>query len=72
MAWPGSSRWPDSPSSSGPAAPTGTVSDPAKLGPYIEEEMGAEHVNVDDPDPARQLIADWFAQRLGMMPKPSA
>jgi hypothetical protein len=25
---------------------------------------GAEHCNVDDPDPARQLIADWFADRL--------
>jgi alpha-beta hydrolase superfamily lysophospholipase len=30
-------------------------------------EGGAEHVNADDPDPARQLISDWFAQRLGMM-----
>jgi alpha-beta hydrolase superfamily lysophospholipase len=26
---------------------------------------GAAHVNVDDADPARQLIADWFAQKLG-------
>jgi len=25
---------------------------------------GAEHCNVDDPDPARQLIADWFADHL--------
>jgi fermentation-respiration switch protein FrsA (DUF1100 family) len=25
---------------------------------------GAEHCNVDDPDPARQLIADWFAEHL--------
>ncbi|WP_411142793.1 alpha/beta hydrolase [Streptomyces sp. x-80] len=25
---------------------------------------GAEHCSMDDPDPARQLIADWFAQRL--------
>ncbi|MEZ0114436.1 alpha-beta hydrolase superfamily lysophospholipase [Catenulispora sp. EB89] len=25
---------------------------------------GAEHCNVDDPDPVRQLIADWFAERL--------
>jgi dipeptidyl aminopeptidase/acylaminoacyl peptidase len=27
-------------------------------------EGGAEHCNADEPDPARQLIADWFAQRL--------
>ncbi|MFI6689631.1 alpha/beta hydrolase [Streptomyces sp. NPDC050485] len=25
---------------------------------------GEEHCNADDPDPARQLIADWFAKRL--------
>jgi fermentation-respiration switch protein FrsA (DUF1100 family) len=25
----------------------------------------AEQVNTDDPDPARQYIADWFAPRLG-------
>ena len=31
-------------------------------------EGGAEHVNADDPDPARQLIADWFADRLGTIP----
>jgi fermentation-respiration switch protein FrsA (DUF1100 family) len=35
-------------------------------------EGGSEHVNADDPDPARQLIADWFAQRLGTLPRPSA
>lgn len=29
------------------------------------EEGGSEHVGVDDPDPSRQLIADWFTQRLG-------
>jgi alpha-beta hydrolase superfamily lysophospholipase len=27
-------------------------------------EGGSEHVNADDPDPGRQMIADWFAQRL--------
>src|SRR5271170_1287193 len=32
---------------------------------FTIEEGGSEHVNADDPDPARQLIADWFAQRLG-------
>jgi dienelactone hydrolase len=39
---------------------------------FTIEEGGSEHVNVDDPDPARQLIADWFAQRLGPLPKASA
>jgi peroxiredoxin len=39
---------------------------------FTIEEGGSEHVNADDPDPARQLIADWFAQRLGTMPKPPA
>lgn len=29
------------------------------------EEGGSEHVGVDDPDPSRQLVADWFTQRLG-------
>jgi dipeptidyl aminopeptidase/acylaminoacyl peptidase len=28
-------------------------------------EGGAEHVQADEPDAARQLAADWFAQRLG-------
>jgi dienelactone hydrolase len=28
-------------------------------------EGGAEHVQADEPDAARQLIADWFAQRFG-------
>jgi dipeptidyl aminopeptidase/acylaminoacyl peptidase len=27
-------------------------------------EGGAEHVQADEPDQARQLVADWFAQRL--------
>jgi fermentation-respiration switch protein FrsA (DUF1100 family) len=31
-------------------------------------EGGSEHVNADDPDPARQLIADWFADRLRAVP----
>jgi fermentation-respiration switch protein FrsA (DUF1100 family) len=26
---------------------------------------GSEHCSMDDPDPARQLIADWFADHLG-------
>jgi hypothetical protein len=39
---------------------------------FTIEEGSSEHVNADDPDPARQLIADWFVQRLGKMPKPSA
>jgi dipeptidyl aminopeptidase/acylaminoacyl peptidase len=35
---------------------------------FTIEEGGSEHVNADDPDPARQLIADWFAQRLAPYP----
>jgi dipeptidyl aminopeptidase/acylaminoacyl peptidase len=31
-------------------------------------EGGSEHVAADDPDPARQLITDWFADRLGTVP----
>ena len=31
---------------------------------------GAEHCNVDDPDPVRQAIADWFAERLRAQPTP--
>jgi fermentation-respiration switch protein FrsA (DUF1100 family) len=31
---------------------------------FTGAEGGSEHVNADDPDPARQLIADWFADRL--------
>jgi len=27
---------------------------------------GAEHCQADEPDQARQLAADWFAQRLGV------
>lgn len=30
-----------------------------------EEEGGAQHCQTDDPDPTRQLIADWFADKLG-------
>jgi hypothetical protein len=37
---------------------------------FTVEEGGSEHVNADGP--ARQLIVDWFAQRLGTMPKRSA
>jgi dipeptidyl aminopeptidase/acylaminoacyl peptidase len=35
---------------------------------FTEAEGGSEHVNADDPDPARQLIADWFADRLSTIP----
>jgi dienelactone hydrolase len=31
-------------------------------------EGGAEHIQTDEPDPARQLIADWLAHRLGAVP----
>jgi dienelactone hydrolase len=32
---------------------------------FSEAEGGAEHVQADEPDAARQLIADWFAKRFG-------
>jgi fermentation-respiration switch protein FrsA (DUF1100 family) len=32
---------------------------------FSEAEGGAEHVQADEPDAARQTIADWFAQRFG-------
>lgn len=32
---------------------------------FTVAEGGAEHCQTDEPDPARQLICDWFAQRLG-------
>lgn len=32
---------------------------------FTVAQGGAEHVQADQPDRARQLIADWFAQRLG-------
>jgi dipeptidyl aminopeptidase/acylaminoacyl peptidase len=35
---------------------------------FTQTEGGSEHCNADDPDPARQLIADWFADRLGTIP----
>jgi NAD(P)-dependent dehydrogenase (short-subunit alcohol dehydrogenase family) len=38
---------------------------------FSEAEGGAEHVQADEPDAARQLIADWFALRFGTQP-PSA
>ncbi|MEU2871946.1 alpha/beta fold hydrolase [Streptomyces olivoreticuli] len=31
---------------------------------FTVAEGGSEHCNADDPDPARQLIADWFADHL--------
>jgi dipeptidyl aminopeptidase/acylaminoacyl peptidase len=31
---------------------------------FTGADGGSEHCNADDPDPARQLIADWFAARL--------
>lgn len=31
---------------------------------FTGPDGGAEHCNADDPDPARQLIADWFAGHL--------
>jgi dienelactone hydrolase len=31
---------------------------------FTGPDGGVEHCHADDPDPARQLIADWFADRL--------
>ncbi|MDA0637743.1 alpha/beta fold hydrolase [Nonomuraea sp. MCN248] len=38
---------------------------------FTVAEGGAEHCQTDEPDPARQLIADWFGQRLGTLPAQS-
>jgi fermentation-respiration switch protein FrsA (DUF1100 family) len=35
---------------------------------FTVAQGGAEHVQADQPDQARQLIADWFAQRLSHHP----
>jgi hypothetical protein len=35
---------------------------------FTVSEGGSEHVSADDPDPARQLITDWFADRLHTSP----
>jgi dipeptidyl aminopeptidase/acylaminoacyl peptidase len=39
---------------------------------FTASDGGAEHIQTDDPDPARQLIADWLAQRLVVAPRPRA
>jgi dienelactone hydrolase len=31
---------------------------------FTEADGGAQHCQTDEPDPARQLIADWFASKL--------
>ncbi len=31
---------------------------------FTEEDGGSEPVGADDPDPTRQMLADWFLQRL--------
>jgi cephalosporin-C deacetylase-like acetyl esterase len=33
---------------------------------FSRDEGGAEHVGADDPDPSRQLVADWFLEKLLM------
>jgi dienelactone hydrolase len=40
-----------------------------KLRVFTIAEGGAEHVQADEPDQARQLVADWFAQRLLAKPR---
>ena len=32
---------------------------------FTDAEGGGQHCQTDEPDPARQLIADWFAEKLG-------
>jgi pimeloyl-ACP methyl ester carboxylesterase len=32
---------------------------------FTAADGGCDHVGADNPDPVRQLIVDWFAQRLG-------
>jgi dipeptidyl aminopeptidase/acylaminoacyl peptidase len=39
---------------------------------FTAADGGAEHIQTDDPDPARQLVADWLAQRLGSRPHAAA
>jgi alkanesulfonate monooxygenase SsuD/methylene tetrahydromethanopterin reductase-like flavin-dependent oxidoreductase (luciferase family) len=41
---------------------------PPRIIASVLAEGGSEHVNADDPDPARQLIADSFADRLTTNP----
>ncbi|GAA0845507.1 alpha/beta hydrolase family protein [Streptosporangium amethystogenes subsp. fukuiense] len=36
---------------------------------FTVAEGGAEHCQTDEPDPARQLIADWFGRRFGTLPE---
>ena len=36
---------------------------------FTAVESSSEHVGADDMDPVRQLVADWFAQRLGTATK---
>jgi dipeptidyl aminopeptidase/acylaminoacyl peptidase len=35
---------------------------------FTVAQGGAEHIQVDEPEPARQLIADWLARQLGAVP----
>lgn len=39
-------------------------SEDKELRVFTVAEGGAEHCQTDEPDPARQLLADWFAARL--------
>jgi pimeloyl-ACP methyl ester carboxylesterase len=44
-------------------AAAGSVDEQLRI--FSEAEGGAEHCQADEPDAARQMIADWFAQRFG-------
>ncbi|KAH8557082.1 dipeptidyl aminopeptidase/acylaminoacyl-peptidase [Umbelopsis sp. PMI_123] len=37
---------------------------------FTAAEGGCDHVGADNPDPIRQLIVHWFAQRLGTVARP--
>jgi hypothetical protein len=39
---------------------------------FTVAEGGAEHIQVDEPDPARQLIADWLSLRLNAVHHPAS
>lgn len=40
------------------------ASEDKELHVFTVEEGGAEHCQTDEPDPARNMIADWFVKRL--------
>jgi hypothetical protein len=39
---------------------------------FTVAEGGAEHIQADEPDPARQLISDWLNLRLNAIRHPAS